>query len=99
MTCVYSISIDERILLVFADLNTMKLVMIYIKVRRDINNGTISDHKLSSVDGKNRFNILTTINLKGWNIRHVKFVILEECTDFLLFLQFFRHLPEIGVLL
>jgi len=59
----------------------VKEVMIYDTVRRDVKKGITPAHNFSSVNSKNRYNILTDINVKGQNIRPVEYSIFKECTD------------------
>ena len=72
----------------------MKEVMIYGKLRRDVLKGVTPNHKVISVNSKNRYNILTVVTIKGGCIKPVEFVILEECTDVCIFLQFVRIILE-----
>ena len=67
---------DHSSCLVFTDEKPTKVVLIYGKVRIYMNNGTTSAHKFISINSKSMFNILTAINIKGQNIRHVEYVIL-----------------------
>ena len=76
---------SNHICLVFADEKLMKEIMIYTTVRIYVKKGTTPSHKLSSVNSKNRFNILTTIHVTGKHTRPVEYVILEDCTDSTLF--------------
>ena len=66
----------------------MKEAMIYSKVRRDVVKGATPNNKVSSVNSKNRYNILTAMTIKEGGIKSVEFIILEECTDACIFLQF-----------
>ena len=55
------------------DKNPIKEVMIYGKMRRDALKCTTPNHKLSSVNSKNRYNILTVMPVKGGGIKPVEF--------------------------
>ena len=49
-------------------------------------------------NAKNRYNILAAVNIKGRGIAPVEYVVLEECTNFALFLQFVMFLMDEGFL-
>ena len=81
--------------LVFTDEKSMKDIIIYGAVQRNVKKDTNHSHKLGSVNSKNRFNILTAIHTKGKYIRPVEYVIWEECRYSHLF-TFLRHLLKVG---
>ena len=60
----FIISKNDYQRLVFADEKLMKEIMIYGTVIRDDQKGTTPSHKLSSVNSKNRYNILNAITIK-----------------------------------
>ena len=88
----FILSINDHSRLVFADEKPMKEIDIYRSVRRDVLTGEVPVHELDSANSKNRYSILTAINIKGGSIPPVKSVILEKCTDSSIFLQFIRVL-------
>ena len=97
----FILSISDHTRLVFADEKPMKEKMIYGKVRRDVMRGTTPSNKCKSVNSKNRYNILTAINIKGGSVQPVVFEVLpqDSKTDAPLFLQFVQSLRAIGALI
>ena len=94
----FILSIDDLTKLVFADEKPMKEVDIYRSVRRDVCTGHVPKHQLESVNSKNRYSILSAVNIKGGNIPPVKSVVIQQCTDSSIFLQFIRILLDVRVL-
>ena len=74
----FILSISDHTRLVFADEKPMKEKMIYGKVRRDVKRGTTPSNKCKSVNSKNRYNILTAINIKGGSVQPVVFKVLPQ---------------------
>ena len=91
------VEVDDHRRLVFADEKPMKEIDIYGAVRRDIFTGDVPKHQMEA-NSKNRFNILTAVNIKGGGISPVDYVVLEECTNSALFLQFILILMDKGCL-
>ena len=77
----------------------MKEIDVYRLMRRDVITGNTSTHELDSANSKNRYSILADVNIKGGNVPPVKSVLIEQCTDSSIFLEFIRMLLESGVLL
>ena len=55
-------------------------------------------YQLESVNSKNRYSILSAVNIKGGNIPPVKAGVIQQCTDSSIFLQFIRILLDVRVL-
>ena len=64
-------------------------------MRRDPYTGIVPYISMNA-NTKNRYNILSTVNVKGGHVNPVEFVVLEECTNSSLFLQFTSYLLERG---
>ena len=94
----FILSIEDHSRLVFADEKPMKELEIYGPVRRDVRTGDIPNHAVDSANSKNRYSILSAVNIKGGLIPPVKSAIIEKCTDSSIFLQFIRQLLEEGIL-
>ena len=86
-------TLDNDSRLVFADENPMEEVDIFGCVRRDPFTGQIPPHSMNA-NSKNRFNILTAVNVKGGGFPPVHFKVLEECTNSKLFLEFVTYLVQ-----
>ena len=71
----------------------MKEIDIYGPVRRDVLSGDVPKHEMET-NAKNRYNILVAISIKGSVISPVEYVVLEECTNSTLFLQFVFLMDE-----
>ena len=84
----FILKIQNNSRLVFVDEKPMKEIDIYRSVRRDIRNGDIPNHEMDSANSKNRYSILTAVNIKGGHVPPVKSVIIEKCTNLSVFLQF-----------
>ena len=68
-------------------------------VRRDPVSGITPSHISDSINSKNRYSILAAVNMKGGNAPPpVKSVLIEQCTDSSIFLDFIWMLLESGVL-
>ena len=89
--------IESHRRVVFADEKPMKELMLFKKIRRNIVDGSTPRHR-HNVNSRNRYNILCAVTIKGSGIRPVEYVILEECTNSQLFLEFVKMLLQKGTL-
>ena len=89
--------VNDKRRLVFADEKPMKEIMIFSRVRNDILTNKTPVNIIPST-AKNRFNILCAVNLKGGDVPPCSYVVIEECTNAAIFLEFVRSLIENGVL-
>ena len=74
----------------------MKEVGIYGTVSQDFLTRQIPTQPIDAVNSKNRYTILTAVNIKGGDIPPVYSVIIEKCTDSAIFLMFVWELLERG---
>ena len=81
--------------LVFADEKLMEYIDIFGTVRRVFFTGDLPYHSINE-NSRNRYNDLTVVTLKKGDVRPVEYVILKECTDAPLFLQFVHIFLEVG---
>jgi len=77
------------------DEKLMKEVDIFDCVRRDPYTGIVPYISMNA-NTKNRYNILSAVNVKDGHVNPAEFLILEECTNSSLFLQFVLYLLERG---
>ena len=71
----FILSIDDHTRLVFADEKPMKEINIFQKVRRNVVNGEISNHRMNA-NSKNRYNILAAVTIKIGEAKSVDLIIL-----------------------
>ena len=88
----FILSVKDHSRLVFANKKPMKELNTLRRVRRDVRTGAVPRIILELMNSKNRYSILTAVNIKGGTIPPVKSIVLEESTDSSLFLQFIRIL-------
>ena len=94
----FILNLNDHRRLVFADEKPMKECDVYRMVRRDPVTGDTPNHAVDSSNSKNRYSILSAVNIKGGTIPSLKAVIIDKCTDSSMFLQFVRLLLDSGVL-
>ena len=76
----------------------MKEVGVYSLARRDLVSGFTPTHTIDSTNSKNRYSILAAVNIKGGNVPPVKSVLIEQCANSSIFLEFILVLLDSGVL-
>ena len=77
----FIVSIDDHSRLVFTNKKPMKEIDIYGTVWQDILTRQIPSQLINSVNSKNRYSILTAVNIKGSVIPPTYLVIIEKSTD------------------
>ena len=65
----------------------MKEIDVYGCMRRDPHTGGVPVHEME-VNAKNWYNILATVTFSRGSVKPVEFLILQECTNSSLFLEF-----------
>ena len=87
----------DRSRFVFADEKPMKEIDLYGTVRRNVLNGSIPVHKMNA-NSKNRWNILAACTVKRNVSGNVEFLVIDECTDASIFVNFVGYLIKMGTL-
>ena len=91
------VEVEDHRRLVYADEKPMEEIDIYGTVWRDLFTGDVPKHEMEA-NAKSCYNILAAVNIKGRGISPIEYVILEECTNSALFLQFVMILMDEGYL-
>ena len=93
----FIVEVEDHRRIVFADEKPMKEIDIYGAVRRYIFKGDVPKHQMEA-NAKNRYNILAAVNIKGRGVSPLEYVVLEECSNAALFIQFVLVLMDKGIL-
>ena len=93
----FIVEVEDHRRVVFTDEKPMKEIGIYRLVRRDVFSGDVPNHEMEA-NAKNRYNILAAVNIKGNGIAPLEWVVLEECSNAALFIQFVLFLMDKGIL-